>query len=76
MVLEIEKDKNEKPEAEEETASSGWVSDQVMWEAALGFRQDDKVQKIIEPNTGNEIQQFFERDFHSKNFYIPLAYAS
>jgi len=29
--------------------TSAWVSDQVMWEATLGIREDEKAKKIIEP---------------------------
>ncbi|HEY5603678.1 MAG TPA: hypothetical protein VIM41_11270, partial [Gammaproteobacteria bacterium] len=46
----------------EPAVQSGWVSDQVMWETALGFRQDEKVQNIIVPDSGKAREQFFGRD--------------
>ncbi len=47
---------------DEPAVQSVWVSDQVMWEAALGIRQDDKVQSIIAPDAGKAREQFFGRD--------------
>jgi len=60
-------DKNDKPELDEEPAvQSSWVSDQVMWEAALGIRQDDKIQSMIAPDTDSGQQQFYGRDTTKK----------
>ncbi|WP_455207294.1 cyclic nucleotide-binding domain-containing protein [Kaarinaea lacus] len=62
-AMKNEPGKNDEPELEEEPVShSGWVSDQVMWEAALGIRQDDKVQSIIVPESSKAQGQFFGRD--------------
>lgn len=48
--IEPEKSDNSDPWAAEEPMSGGqWVSDQVMWETALGFRQDEKISTIISP---------------------------
>jgi len=39
------------PELEKNTGdSSSWVSDQVMWETALGIRQDEKINHMIAPD--------------------------
>jgi CRP-like cAMP-binding protein len=65
LIKAMSNDRNKKDEPgldDEPAAQSGWVSDQVMWEAALGFRQDDKVQSIISPDTGKGQEQFFGRE--------------
>ena len=49
MSNEPDKTDDESEEEEEEVTSSAWVSDQVMWEATLGIREDEKAQEIIAP---------------------------
>jgi len=36
-------------ELDSKVSSSAWVSDQVMWEATLGIREDEKAQAVIQP---------------------------
>jgi len=36
-------------ELDTKVTSSAWVSDQVMWEATLGIREDEKAQAVIQP---------------------------
>lgn len=42
-------DDNDEEEFDSSVSSSAWVSDQVMWEATLGIREDEKAQKVIQP---------------------------
>lgn len=53
------KKQDEQETKKEEAPASGWVSDHVMWEAALGIREDEKVQQIMAPNSDNDKEQFF-----------------
>ncbi|WP_455201732.1 cyclic nucleotide-binding domain-containing protein [Kaarinaea lacus] len=61
-AMKNEPKKQDEAKTEEEAPASSWVSDQVMWEAALGIRQDDKVQQLIAPNSDNDKEQFFRRE--------------
>ena len=56
--IEPEKADNSDPWGAEEPMSGGqWVSDQVMWETALGFRQDEKINTIITPEQNEPARQ-------------------
>ena len=54
--------KDDKESEEDAMQSSAWVSDQVMWEATLGIREDEKAQTIITPDKPAEAPQFFGKD--------------
>ncbi|WP_455375106.1 cyclic nucleotide-binding domain-containing protein, partial [Kaarinaea lacus] len=42
-------DDESEEELDSKVSSSAWVSDQVMWEATLGIREDEKAQAAIQP---------------------------
>ena len=61
MTNEPEKKEDDELEEVEAPQTSAWVSDQVMWEATLGIREDEKAQTIIAPKQENGLAQFFGR---------------